>query len=147
MPASRVLQVSGIEAKLHLPSTAARPATLAIIAHPWARLGGNWRDPYVILRFFSQTGLCLADSYSFFSICSVLQHLASIFLASAVPTVLFNSRGAGRTIRTPSWTGKGERDDYSEVLDAGIRDVFESKERGEVFICVSLTRFSKTGRG
>lgn len=66
MPASRVLQVSGIEAKLHLPSTAARPATLAIIAHPWARLGGNWRDPYVLLRFFSQTGLRLADRYWIF---------------------------------------------------------------------------------
>lgn len=65
MPASRVLQVSGIEAKLHLPSTAARPATLAIIAHPWARLGGNWRDSYVILCFFSQTGLRLAHRYWF----------------------------------------------------------------------------------
>jgi hypothetical protein len=64
--------------------------------------------------------------------------LAATLVSRGVPTVLFNSRGAGQTTRSPSWTGAGERDDYAEVLEAGVREVLgEETTEGELFLCVS----------
>lgn len=57
-PLTRLLQVPGIEAKVLLPSASSaggsttgvsrRPRTLAIVGHPWSRLGGSWSDPYAL---------------------------------------------------------------------------------------------------
>lgn len=58
-----------------------------------------------------------------------------------MPTVLLNSRGAGQTTRSPSWTGAKEKADYAEVLEAGLADVLgPDAQEGEVFVCVSPRR-------
>ncbi|CED83865.1 hypothetical protein [Phaffia rhodozyma] len=110
---AKLLQIPQIEARIVFPSNPDR-RKLAVIAHPWARLGGSWDD-------------------------RVVRHVLQIFLSVSVPTVIFNSRGAGESTKSPSWTGRGEADDYAEVLKAGMDEVWsgtnQGSRTGEVFIC------------
>lgn len=111
---SKSLPTPQIESLIFLP-TNHQPRKVAIIAHPWARLGGSFND-------------------------RVVQSLLQIFLSSSVPTVIINSRGAGASTQTPSWTGKGEADDYAQALKSGMEEVWGKEkdfDSGEVFICVS----------
>lgn len=65
---------------------------LAIIAHPFGRLGGSLDDPLVT-------------------------HLASLLLTHAhLRVVRFNSRGVGKSGGSPSWTGKSECSDFQEIV-------------------------------
>ncbi|KAK8196030.1 hypothetical protein M8818_007182 [Zalaria obscura] len=62
----------------------------AIIAHPYAPLGGSYDDP-------------------------VVMSLVSL-LAQEMVVVTFNFRGAGTSKGKTSWTGKAEREDYTAVI-------------------------------
>ncbi|SNX81392.1 uncharacterized protein MEPE_00097 [Melanopsichium pennsylvanicum] len=65
---------------------------LAIIAHPFGRLGGSLDDP-------------------------IVTHLASLLLTHAyVRVVRFNSRGVGKSGGSASWTGRSECSDFQEIV-------------------------------
>ncbi|TGZ81856.1 hypothetical protein EX30DRAFT_330465 [Ascodesmis nigricans] len=63
---------------------------IAIVAHPYAVLGGSLHD-------------------------FVVTHLAATLLEVGFVVVTFNFRGAGRTKGRTSWTGRPERGDYAAV--------------------------------
>ncbi|KAL7411132.1 Alpha/Beta hydrolase protein [Mrakia frigida] len=113
--ASVSLFTPGIQSKLFTPPNP-RTKTLAVIAHPWSRLGGNWNDP-------------------------VVQTLLQTFLRLSVPTAIFNSRGAGETSLRSSWNGKGEINDFGLVANEARRVAWEGAqkssedEKGEVYFC------------
>ncbi|SPO19727.1 uncharacterized protein UTRI_00120_B [Ustilago trichophora] len=69
---------------------------LAIIAHPFGRLGGSLDDP-------------------------IVTHLASLLLTHAqLRVVRFNSRGVGKSGGSASWTGKSECNDFQEIVSKCI---------------------------
>ena len=75
-----------------LASSSSSCRGLAILAHPFGRLGGSFDDP-------------------------VITHLASVLLTHAhLRVVRFNSRGVGKSGGSPSWTGKSECSDFQEIL-------------------------------
>ncbi|KAJ9477071.1 hypothetical protein PHBOTO_000762 [Pseudozyma hubeiensis] len=79
-----------------LASSATSCRGLAIVAHPFGRLGGSLDDP-------------------------VVTHLASLLLTHAhLRVVRFNSRGVGKSGGSPSWTGKSESSDFQELLSRCI---------------------------
>ncbi|GAA6009818.1 hypothetical protein JCM11491_000826 [Sporobolomyces phaffii] len=79
---------------LHRPSTPTATPKLAIIAHPWGRLGGSKNDHMV--RSLART-LAQEEGYT---------------------VVRFDSRGAGDSGGTPSWTAATEVDDFRTVRDS-----------------------------
>ncbi|CAK1354463.1 unnamed protein product [Cercospora beticola] len=68
---------------------------IAIVAHPYAPLGGTYDDPVVL-------------------------SLAECLLRESYITVTFNFRGAGKSAGKTSWTGRPEVDDYASVVGLAI---------------------------
>lgn len=65
---------------------------LAIVAHPFGRLGGSLDDP-------------------------IVTHLAALFLTHArLRVVRFNSRGVGKSGGSASWTGRSECNDFQDIV-------------------------------
>ncbi|GAA6064378.1 hypothetical protein JCM10212_000487 [Sporobolomyces blumeae] len=64
---------------------------LALIAHPWSRLGGSKRDHVVVA-------------------------LESVLVSEGYSVVRYDSRGAGESQGVPTWTGDSERQDFEVIL-------------------------------
>ncbi|KAF4120410.1 hypothetical protein GMORB2_3211 [Geosmithia morbida] len=67
------------------------PRHAAVVAHPYAPLGGSYNDPMVA-------------------------EVATQFLWAGFITATFNFRGAGNSTGRTSWTSRPERDDYTSIV-------------------------------
>lgn len=104
-PAPTCLPIPLDNGQLYLQSVVQDPAAavssrscrgLAIIAHPFGRLGGSLNDP-------------------------IVTHLAALLITHAqLRVVRFNSRGIGKSAGSPSWTGKSECQDFQDVVSRCI---------------------------
>jgi len=72
-------------------SSTGQPKNAAIVAHPYAPLGGSYDDP-------------------------VLDEVAGQLLAKDFIVGTFNFRGAGQSAGRTSWTARPERDDYTSFV-------------------------------
>lgn len=91
----RIYHPLGLEDTLLAPTSASeaswRPKNAAIIAHPYAPLGGSYDDP-------------------------IVEEVAGHLLAKGFIVGTFNFRGAGHSAGRTSWTSRPERDDYTSFI-------------------------------
>ncbi|KAF8318380.1 alpha/beta-hydrolase, partial [Clavulina sp. PMI_390] len=76
---------------------------IAILLHPWSRVGGNAHDP-VLLSFLSS------------------------FIRRDYHVITYNSRGVGNSSGSPTWTGFGEAEDLQKVVSLALQEIEEVEE-------------------
>jgi len=108
IPMSKVLMPSGkltLELEFIEPSSQSRDGgnKLAVLLHPWSRLGGRMTD-------------------------HVLHGLSGFLRGSGYHVVVFNSRGVGQSSGWPSFTGLQEVEDLKEVVQWGLARVPDVRE-------------------
>ncbi|PWN40684.1 hypothetical protein IE81DRAFT_348981 [Ceraceosorus guamensis] len=98
MPAARLSSATRARAR------ARKQGRIAIIAHPYAPLGGSQRD-------------------------ATVQRVAQVFLQSGITTYTYDARGAGASSGKTSWSGKAEILDFQTVADWALeRQVLADRE-------------------
>jgi hypothetical protein len=98
------------------------PPKLAILLHPWSRLGGNMNDPFVLaIVLHSRAYLNIEPLYRLCGLCNIAATMqfdtvsvAVLYLRTRSKFAL-DARGVGRSSGKPSWTGLAEVEDLKEV--------------------------------
>lgn len=87
------------------------PKKLVVCSHPWSRLGGSMRDPYV----HCHASVSISCSHRF--CIRVLGSLVEPLSRLGYHVLVFNARGVGRSSGWASWTAFQEGKDLEELIN------------------------------
>ncbi|GAA5936983.1 Mim2p [Sporobolomyces koalae] len=90
---------------VHVADSRRTRQQIALVAHPWGRLGGNRKDHMVV------------------SISRELQN-------KGYTVVRFDTRGSGDSEGAPSWTGSTEAQDFETMLNSVLLPLLETSNSG-----------------
>lgn len=104
-----------------------------------------WEDPYTTSKSLSDHPRKIQSD----GFISVVQALENLFYQRGSLTLLYNSRGVGKSTGRASWTGEAERKDYQAIVDwviANHRTLALGRTDGDInvtsrlvlYCCVSI---------